>query len=90
MNRDEARLKAESHLAALREKGQLLDASGVGQVVRFEELQARAPMLYGTPLEGRWIAYLKMPSWGLGSSTILVIDDATGALKYSGNANDEG
>jgi hypothetical protein len=90
MTTDEARQKAECHLAALRKKSPFRDALGIRSVVRFEELQGRAPSLYGTPLEGCWIVYLKMPLRGLQSSTILVIDDATGALKYSGSAFDEG
>lgn len=90
MTRDEARLKAESYLAALQERGKFPEVTGVREVVRFQELQGRAPMLYATPLEGRWIAYLARPIRGLFSSTILVIDDATGDLVYSGSANDEG
>ena len=90
LTRDEARQMAESHLAALQEEGRFRDASGIGEVVRIGEVQVQAPRLYNTPLEGRWIAYLKMPLRGLQSSTILVIDDATGDLVYSGSANDEG
>ena len=90
MNRDEARLKAESYLTALRERGEFPEATGVREILRVDELSARRPPLYGIRLEQCWIAYLARPPRGLFSSTILVIDDATGDLVYSGSAHDEG
>jgi len=89
MNREEARQRAEVHFAALREKGHLLEATGVESAVRLDELTGREPNVYGQRLEDCWIAYVRMPCRGLHSSTILLIDDATGAMVYFGSAHDE-
>ena len=64
------------------------------QVVDLEELQAqgvRLPSLYGVDLSDCWIAYLETRTpWALRSSDIVVIEKATGAVRYKGSANDEG
>jgi hypothetical protein len=91
MNRDEARQKAERYLADLRGRGQLSDATGIGRVLRWDEPGVRLPTIYGrSPFARCWIGYLEMPVRGLVSSTILIIDDATGDLLYTGSAYDEG
>jgi hypothetical protein len=90
MTREEADQKAAAHFAALREKGHLLEATGVESAVRLDELTGREPNVYGQRLEDCWIACVRMPCRGLHSNTILLIDDGTGALVYYGSANDEG
>jgi tRNA A-37 threonylcarbamoyl transferase component Bud32 len=53
-------------------------------------LGIRTPCVYGLDASNCWIAYLTLPGFGLRSSEIVVIDKTTGAVRYSGSANDEG
>ena len=64
----------------------------VGTLVKYSDAVGRPPCVYGLDLSNCWIAYLAPPPgrFGLFSSDIVVIDKATGAVRYSGSANDEG
>ena len=50
----------------------------------------RLPCVYHLDWSNCWIAFLTHPGAGLRSSDIVVIDKATGAIRYTGSANDEG
>ena len=53
-------------------------------------LGIRSPCVYGLDPSTCWIAYLSIPGFGLRSSEIVVIDKATGGVRYTGSAHDEG
>lgn len=64
----------------------------VGTPRKYSDAIGRLPLAYGVDLSNCWIAYLGPPPgrFGLFSSDIVIIDKATGAIRYSGSANDEG
>jgi len=63
----------------------------VDKVVAPDEITWATPNLYAVSLDNCWIAYLKpVRPLGLFSSTIIVIDRSSGAIRYAGLANDEG
>ena len=51
----------------------------------------RLPSIYGATIAGAWVVYVRdgTPT-GIRCSTIIVIDKATGLVRYAGGANDEG
>lgn len=60
-----------------------------GDALLFDELPLRKPSIYDVQLSGAWVVYLQSnTSFGLGPSTIVVIDCKTGALRYVGSAGD--
>ena len=78
---DVARVDAQKHQLGFR----------VRQVLSLDELEGRAPNLYGVSLAGCWVAYIEpVGPPGLFSSTIIVMDQASGRVMYCGSANDEG
>ncbi len=85
ITRDEAHRIAEHAIIS----GRL--GTGVHALALVDELQVRPPMIYGGPdLRTCWIAYAERPLRGLMASTIVLIDRESGAVRYSGSANDEG
>jgi hypothetical protein len=93
MTRDEARAVAQKHLGRERPHGSTSAGTKIRDVLRFDELQFRAPSIYGFPperLRDCWIAYVDRPLRGLFSSEVILIDAATGEVLYAGSANDEG
>lgn len=64
----------------------------VREVVDHAELAlsgSRTPFIYNVDLSNCWIAYLAPLRVGLGPSDIVAIDKVTGAVRYTGSANDE-
>jgi len=67
------------------------DCDGVSAVYELYEIPSAPPRLYNVDLNEAWIAYcIPRELRGLQSSTIVVIDRHTGAVRYVGSANDEG
>jgi len=64
--------------------------AAIAQVLRLEEMEFRRPSIYNHSLDGCWIAYVEHTSFQMQASTIVVINDQTGAVVYAGSANDEG
>ena len=63
----------------------------VYKVLSLDEIEGSVPSLYGVSLNGCWIAYIEpIGPQALHSSTIIVIDRASGRVVYRGSANDEG
>ena len=65
----------------------------IRDVVDLAELTAkgvRTPCLYNVDPSDCWIAYLAHDIHVLGPSDIVLIEKATGAVRYIGSANDEG
>jgi hypothetical protein len=51
----------------------------------------RLPSPYGATMAGAWVVYVyDGPSMCIRASTIIVIDKATGRVRYAGSAHDEG
>lgn len=63
----------------------------VAKVLSEDEISSRKPFLFDVPLTNSWIAYLKADHpMMIQSSTIVVIDRASGRVVYGGSAFDEG
>jgi len=80
---------------ALELAGEVADLLGrdISDVLDLDELTAkgvRTPCLYNVDPSDCWIAYLAHGIHGLGPSEIVVIEKATGAVRYIGSAYDEG
>lgn len=63
---------------------------GVRHVYRLDEIPFRRPLLWNVDLEHCWIAYIERGNHDLRASTIVVLDEETGVVRYAGSANDEG
>jgi hypothetical protein len=65
--------------------------SGARDAVLLSEMSGRIPAVYVLSDFGDcWIVYAERPMKGLFSSEIVVLSSETGAVLYSGSANDEG
>jgi hypothetical protein len=85
ITREEARLTAELEI---RERDL---SSGIADVLSFDELTGRKPLIYGGPdLRRCWIAYAILPGQDLRPGIIVLVDRETGAVLYAGSAHDEG
>ncbi len=62
----------------------------VGTLRNYSDSVGRLPLVYGVDFSNCWIVYLTPLRMGLGPSDIVVIDKMTGAVRYTGSANDEG
>lgn len=80
---------------ALELAGEVADLLGrdISDVLDLDELTAkgvRTPCLDNVDPSDCWIAYLAHDIHVLGPSDIVLIEKATGAVRYIGSANDEG
>ena len=63
----------------------------LSEVLKPSEITFAPPRLYGIDLSGCWIAYFTSEfPFRICASTIVVIDQETGRIVYTGSANDEG
>lgn len=85
ISREQARAIAESAALA---RG---SAGSINAVCLNEELISRPPSIYNGPdLSRCWIAYLESGPWIIQSSTVILVDQRDGVVRYVGTANDEG
>src|SRR5262249_2543694 len=90
ITRDEAARIAAEHLGRVPD----LVAAKVGKVVAWAEIDGRRPCLLNAPpgIEDSWVAYLEFPGEDLiiRSSRVIIVSRESGAVVFSGDANDEG